>query len=74
MVILIDEYDKPILDALYTEYNEYAKIVGWTNDWLLFQTDKRPRFVNRGKDSSPCEAVHWTERSEGSGWALAKGE
>ena len=28
VVILIDEYDKPILDALYTEYNEYAKIVG----------------------------------------------
>ena len=23
--------------------------------------------LNRGKDSSPCEAVHWTERSEGSG-------
>ena len=28
VVILIDEYDKPLLDALYTEYNEYAKIVG----------------------------------------------
>ena len=23
--------------------------------------------LNCGKDSSPCEAVHWTERSEGSG-------
>ena len=23
--------------------------------------------LNCGKDSSPCVAVHWTERSEGSG-------
>ena len=41
----------------------------------VFSTSQGQTLIlNCGKDSSPCEAVHWTERSEGSRWALAKGE